>query len=254
MPRSRDASSTARRNDPSCCVSAARKRFPKAMPFSSSLLSVAKRCEKSFTSAGSPSARTVSALRMSPGAGTSRAIRTFPVERPESVTAMSPVMSSVCRRSPAITVGAPRPPPTHTARSVFTPRMVAEIRLAAVPRGLRFLDVAAGGGPLPRRRWALRSDGLLPAARPAFRRRRAQPAGRFGDLVIRADLDPMSLRRGRDLSPRRLFRAFGLELGLVPARHRVPDVGLVVQRQVALTVLVDVGEGALVELFAVFGV
>src|SRR5436853_124342 len=142
MPRSRDASSTARRNDPSCCVSAARKRFPKAMPFSSSLLAVAKRREKSFTSAGAPSARTVS-------------------------------------------------------------------------------------------------------ARPPFRRRRAQPAGRLGDLVIRADLDPMSLRRGRDLPPRRLFRAFGLELGLVPARHRVPDVGLVVQRQVALAVLVDVGEGAL---------
>src|SRR2546422_520130 len=180
IPRSREASSTARRNDPSCCVSAARKRLPKAIPLSSSLFSVANRCEKSFTSAASPSASTVSALRMSPGAGTSSAMRTLPVERPESVTAIRPVMSSVWRRSPAM-------------------------------------------------------------SRPE-------------DLVVLADLDPVTFRCCEDLLSRRLLGARGLELGLVPPRHRVPHVRLVVDGEVAFTASVHVRELPFVELLAVLGV
>ena len=126
-PSSRAASSTARRKEPSCCASAARNRLPNAIPLSSGLLSVSNRWPNRRRRTGSPSASTAIALRMSPGAGTSSAMRTLPVDRPESVTPMIPVMSSVCSRIPAMTVGAPRPPPRQTTRSDrLTTRILSE--------------------------------------------------------------------------------------------------------------------------------
>jgi hypothetical protein len=44
----------------------------------------------------------------------------LPVDRPESVTAIRPVMSEVKARRPAMTVGAPNPPPTQTTLSGST--------------------------------------------------------------------------------------------------------------------------------------
>src|SRR5437867_741658 len=244
MPSSREASSTARRKEPSCCVSAARKRLPKAIPLSSSLFSVANRCEKSFTSAASPSASTVSALRISPGAGTSSAMRTLPVERPESVTAIRPVMSSVWRRSPAMTVGAPRPPPTQTTFSPLTGRwwqICAYLEAAGVSEIAA--RAALGAAPdVPSRRRLPSAPRILPAmSRPE-------------DLVVLADLDPVTFRCCEDLLSRRLLGARGLELGLVPPRHRVPHVRLVVDGEVAFTASVHVRELPFVELLPVLGV
>src|SRR2546428_603709 len=146
MPSSREASSTARRNEPSCCVSAARKGLPNAIPLSSSLFPVANRCERSRTIVASPSA------------------------------------------SPAL------------------------------------------GG------------------------RGAQAPSRLKDLVVLADLDPVTLRRREGLLPRRLLGARGLELGLVPPRHRVPNVRLVVDGEMAFAASVDVRELPSVQLLAVLGV
>src|SRR5437867_727292 len=245
MPSSREASSTARRKEPSCCVSAARKRLPKAIPLSSSLFSVANRCEKSFTSAASPSARTVRALRMSPGAGTSSAMRTFPVERPESVTAIRPVMSSVWRRSPAMTVGAPRPPPTQTTFSPLTGRwwQICAYRDAV---GVSEIAARAALGAAPDTPSRRRRLPLAPRTPPAI--------SRPENFVVLADLDPVTFRSCEDLRPRRLLGACGLELGLVPPGHRVPHVRLVVDGEVAFTASVHVRELPFVELLAVLGV
>src|SRR5213594_607597 len=123
----------------------------------------------SRASTGSPSARTMSALRMSPGAGTSRAMRTLPVDRPESVTAMSPVMSGVCVRSPAMTVGAPRPPPTHTARrGSFTGRILADMQ---------------EGTPVARRA-GYEANGYRPVLGLAVRHRRRRRAAGDHDRVV----------------------------------------------------------------------
>src|SRR5256886_773500 len=260
-PRRREDSSTARRNEPSCCVSAARKRLPNAMPFRSSLFSVSKRCEKSRTRIGSPSASTVSALRISPGAGTSSAMRTFPVDRPESVTAMRPVMSSVCARRPAMMVGAPRPPPTHTVfgpliriDSGGMPRYARGCMELAVAGGLRLLHVAPRRGALAWRGRALRPDGLPAAAGSLLRRGRAEAARAARDFVVLTDLDAVSFRGRDDLPAGRLFGGPRLELGLVPPRHRVAHVRLVVEGEVALAPAIDVGERALVELLAFLGI
>ena len=49
----------------------------------------------------------------------------------------------------------------------------------------------------------------------------------------------MALRRGKDLPPRSLLSRLALEICLVEASDRVPDVRLVVDRQVLATVAVD---------------
>ena len=70
------------------------------------------------------------------------------------------------------------------------------------------------------------------------------------DPVVVADLDAVLVRRGHDLLACTLLRRGALEVGLVPARHGVADMRLVVDRQVALAVPVDVGEVALLDVRA----
>src|SRR2546426_12384084 len=136
-----------------------------------------------------------------------------------------------------MTVGAPRPPPIHTTF-----------------------------GPLMRRWWQIRDYGggvglagappgrFLSALGPAFGGRGAQAPSRLKDLVVLADLDRVTLRRREDLLPRRLLGARGLELGLVPPRHRVPNVRLVVDGEMAFAASVDVSELPSVQLLVVLGV
>src|SRR5205814_6722767 len=77
---------------------------------------------------------------------------------------------------------------------------------------------------------------------------------RLCDLVVRAHLDAVLLGRRDDLLARAFLGGLALELGLVPAGHRVSDMRFVVQRKVALAFRVDVRERALAKPFAVCGV
>src|SRR5439155_14507697 len=76
----------------------------------------------------------------------------------------------------------------------------------------------------------------------------------FRDVVALGDFDTPALCGLHDLLASCLLLGAGLEVGLVETSHGVTDVGLVVDREVALALLVDVRELALVHLFPVFGV
>src|SRR6266542_5727287 len=117
-------------------------------------------------------------------------------------------------------------------------------------RAHRLLDVLPRRLTLRGRRLAPRGDGLPLAARPAARRGGPEPGRRLRDVVLLGYLDAVAFRRGEDLPPGALLRRRGRERGLVEASHRVAHVALVVERQVALAVLVDVGEHVLVHRLA----
>src|SRR5829696_3867904 len=72
--------------------------------------------------------------------------------------------------------------------------------------------------------------------------RTSGPLRGLGHVRVVGDLDPVALRRADDLLPSPLLRGRALELRLVPSRHRVADVGLVVDREVLAAVAVDVRE------------
>src|SRR6266542_1258455 len=67
-------------------------------------------------------------------------------------------------------------------------------------------------------------------------------SSRLGHLVVLADLDAVAPGGAHDLLPSTFLRRGALELGLVPARHGVPDMRLIVDGQVLFALLVDVGE------------
>ena len=64
----------------------------------------------------------------------------------------------------------------------------------------------------------------------------------------------MALGGGEDPRRRGVLRGLALEVGLVEPRDRVANVGGIVDRQVALAVAVDVGEGAVPQAVAFGGV
>src|SRR5205823_1308174 len=72
--------------------------------------------------------------------------------------------------------------------------------------------------------------------------------GGLDDLVRLVDIDVLALRRPDDLPSRGLLLARAVEVRAREARHRVADVTLVVDRQVPLAFLVDVGELAVRQL------
>src|SRR5438128_266516 len=78
-----------------------------------------------------------------------------------------------------------------------------------------------------------RAGSLLPRSAPLH------------DLVVLRDLDVVVLRGPEDLLASLLPGGLTLEVSLVPARHRVPNVLLVVDRQMFAALIVDVGEIAL---------
>src|SRR5204863_3334721 len=77
---------------------------------------------------------------------------------------------------------------------------------------------------------------------------------RLGHVVGLGDLDTPPFRRRHDLLAGGLLLRPGLEVGLVEPSHGVTDMLVVVDREMALALLVDVRELALVHLFSFLGV
>src|SRR5438552_1552214 len=115
--------------------------------------------------------------------------------------------------------------------------------LAGADRATRSLDRLRAFGRL---RLAL----LPTPAWAALAARRAQGAARLRDLAVVLDLDVVPLGGRYDLLPSTLLGRGALELSLVPARHPVPDVRLVVAGEVLSALLVDVRELAAPQAFA----
>src|SRR5919197_4378034 len=99
---------------------------------------------------------------------------------------------------------------------------------SAVARRLGLLDVPLRRAALAGRRLARRPDGLSAAARSALGRRGPQTGAGLPDLVVLGDVDAVPLRGAHDLPAGGFLRARRFELRLIPARHGVSDMRLVV--------------------------
>jgi hypothetical protein len=74
------------------------------------------------------------------------------------------------------------------------------------------------------------------------------------DVRVFVDLDAMHLGGTQDLPPGTLLGRLALELGLIETGDRVPHVRLVVDREVFLTLRVDIRELRGAELLPILGV
>src|SRR5581483_5490076 len=127
------------------------------------------------------------------------------------------------------------------ASSAVSPRCCASSRLYAANTSNRRMG-ARGRGSAAGRAWRW-SVAAIASVRPRG----------AAHVVVGVHVDVVLLRRSQDLLRRLVLRRLALEVRPAEALDGVADVLLVVDRQVALAVAVDVGEVGVFQALALLG-